>query len=137
MIKLINYFFQSLIIYLIFLVGRLLGIKLSRIIFSKIFCLIGPFFKSKKIIKKNLKIFYENGNSFNEKNLINDMWKNYGMTFIEYIFLHKFKKVLIMFKSKEKKIYYHLIKTNLQYLYQDIWLTSNSWQWKLQKKTLN
>ena len=92
MIKLINYFFQSLIIYLIFLVGRLLGIKLSRIIFSKIFCLIGPFFKSKKIIKKNLKIFYENGNSFNEKNLINDMWKNYGMTFIEYIFLHKFKK---------------------------------------------
>ena len=43
-------------------------------------------------IKKNLKIFYENGNSFNEKNLINDMWKNYGMTFIEYIFLHKFKK---------------------------------------------
>ena len=92
MIKLINYFFQSLIIYLIFLVGRLLGIKLSRIIFSKIFCLIGPFFKSKKIIKKNLKIFYDNGNSFNEKNLINDMWKNYGMTFIEYIFLHKFKK---------------------------------------------
>ena len=92
MIKLINYFFQSLIIYLIFLVGRLLGIKLSRIIFSKIFCLIGPFFKSKKIIKKNIKIFYENGNSFNEKNLINDMWKNYGMTFIEYIFLHKFKK---------------------------------------------
>ena len=57
MIKLINYFFQSLIIYLIFLVGRLLGIKLSRIIFSKIFCLIGPFFKSKKIIKKILKFF--------------------------------------------------------------------------------
>ena len=37
MLKLINYFLQSLIIYLTFLIGRLLGLKFSRKVFSFIF----------------------------------------------------------------------------------------------------
>ena len=49
MIKIINYFFQSIIIYLFFIIGRLIGLKLSRKLFSYVFLKIAPLFKSKKI----------------------------------------------------------------------------------------
>ena len=93
MIKIINYFFQFLIIILFFILGRLIGLTISRKIFSYLFSIIGPIFKSKKIIKNNLKIFLNSYIEFNEKEIINRMWKNYGMTFIEYIFLNKFRKL--------------------------------------------
>ena len=92
MIKKINYFFQALIIYTFFLVGRILGIKLSRKIFSTLFSLIGPFFKSTKIVKKNLKIFSPGISDERINSIIKNMWNNYGMTFIEYIFLDYFNK---------------------------------------------
>ena len=65
---------------------------MSRKIFAYIFKKIGPTIRSKNIIDKNLKKF-----SFNisetEKNIIkNNMWSNYGMTFIEYIYLNTFRK---------------------------------------------
>ena len=91
MIRIINYFFQSIIIYLFFLIGRLLGIKISRKVFSLLFYLIGPIFKSKKIINKNLEIFNKNISFKEKQKIINDMWKNYGKTFIEYIYLNNFK----------------------------------------------
>ena len=53
MIKLFNYFFQSIIIYFFFIFGRLIGLGFSRTLFSYLFSKLGPFFKSKKI-KKNL-----------------------------------------------------------------------------------
>jgi KDO2-lipid IV(A) lauroyltransferase len=92
MIKKINYFLQAILIYLFFLIGRILGIKLSRKIFSFLFSFMGPFFKSKKIIKKNLKIFSQNISDLERKKIITSMWKNYGMTFIEYIFLNHYRK---------------------------------------------
>ena len=91
MIRIINYFFQSIIIYLFFLIGRLLGIKISRKVFSLLFYLIGPIFKSKKIINKNFEIFNKNISFKEKQKIINDMWKNYGKTFIEYIYLNNFK----------------------------------------------
>ena len=92
MIKKLNYFFQALIIYLIFFVGRILGIKISRKLFSHIFCLVGPIFKSKKIITSNIKIFSKNISDTESKGIIDNMWRNYGKTFIEYIFLDYFRK---------------------------------------------
>jgi KDO2-lipid IV(A) lauroyltransferase len=92
MIKIINYFIQSLLIYSFFFIGRLLGITLSRKIFSSLFSLLGPFFKSKRIINKNIKIFSHNITDLQKKQIIINMWKNYGMTFIEYIYLDYFKK---------------------------------------------
>ena len=38
------------------------------------------------------------------------MWKNYGMTFIEYIFLNNLKKIILILKLKEKKIYLIILK---------------------------
>ncbi len=92
MFKNIKYFIQAIFIYLFFLLGRILGVNLSRKIFSFIFLNLGPFFKSQKIIKDNLKIFSQNISSIDEKKIIDGMWKNYGMTFIEYVHLDKFKK---------------------------------------------
>ncbi len=103
MIKIIYYFIQSLFIYFFFLLGRLIGMKVSRKIFSNIFFLIGPLFKSRKIIEKNLKIFSVKVSNLDKKKIINQMWKNYGKTFIEYIYLDKFRKknTHITFKGEE------------------------------------
>ena len=89
--KFIIYFFQSLIVYFFFLIGKLLGLKLSRKIFATIFSTFGSFFKSKKTIKKNLNIFSSKVSNIDENIICLNMWKNYGMTFIEYIFLNYFR----------------------------------------------
>ena len=92
MTKKINYFLQAIFIYLFFLLGRILGLKISRKIFSLLFSFIGPFFKSKIIIENNLKIFSKKISNIEKNNIVNEMWKNYGMTFIEYVFLNYFRK---------------------------------------------
>ncbi len=92
MTKKINYFFQAIIIYFLFLIGRIIGLNLSRKIFPFIFNLLGSKFRSNKILEKNLKIFSKEI-SKNELNSIKEnMWKNYGTTFIEYVFLNFFRK---------------------------------------------
>ncbi|MDA9619023.1 lysophospholipid acyltransferase family protein [Candidatus Pelagibacter bacterium] len=92
MIKILIYFLQSILIYSFFLIGLILGIKISRKLFSFLFFLIGPIFKSNKIVNNNLNIFSNTISSADKKNIINNMWKNYGKTFIEYIFLYQFRK---------------------------------------------
>jgi Kdo2-lipid IVA lauroyltransferase/acyltransferase len=92
MIKKINYFLQAIFIYLFFFIARIIGIKLSRNVFSYIFCILGPIFKSKNIIHNNIKNFSQNISEFERKKIVNEMWKNYGKTFIEYIFLDYFRK---------------------------------------------
>jgi len=91
MLKLINYFLQSLIIYLMFLIGRLLGLKFSRKVFSFIFSYLGPFFKSSKIINENLNTFCKKFANINKDKIKDEMWKNYGKTFIEYVYLSKLR----------------------------------------------
>ena len=58
---------------------------------SLVFKKLGPIFKSKKIINENLAKF-SNTITNDQKNIIvSNMWSNYGMTFVEYVFLNKFK----------------------------------------------
>ena len=57
MIKNLNYFLQSLVIYLFFIIARIIGIKISRKLFSRLFYWVAPLFKSKKIINDNLQKF--------------------------------------------------------------------------------
>ena len=92
MTKIISYFLQSLLIYLFFLIGKILGLKTSRKFFSYVFSSVGPLFKSKKIIENNLDIFCSQMSYLDRREITNNMWKNYGMTFIEYIFLDHFRK---------------------------------------------
>ncbi len=92
MIKIVIYFFQSIVIYLLFFIGFIFRLKTSRKIFASFFSLCGPLFKSKKIINNNLKNFSSRVSEIDEKQIANEMWKNYGMTFIEYLYLGNFKK---------------------------------------------
>jgi Kdo2-lipid IVA lauroyltransferase/acyltransferase len=92
MTKKINYFFQSILIYLFFLIGRTLGITLGRKVFSNLFLILGPLLKSKKVIEKNLDIFSQTISNTQKNIIIKNMWKNYGMTFIEYVFLNQYRQ---------------------------------------------
>ena len=92
MIKKISYFFQAVIIYLFFFVVKLIGLNLSKKIFAFLFKRLGPLFKSKSIIEKNLTNFNSNLTNEQRENIISSMWENYGITFIEYIFLKLFKE---------------------------------------------
>ena len=91
MIKSFSYFLQSIFIYFFFFMGLILRINISRKFFSFLFLIVGPFVKSKKIIDQNLDIFSHEISSLEKKNIITSMWKNYGKTFIEYVFLSNFK----------------------------------------------
>ena len=91
MFKIFNYLFQSIFIYFLFLVGWILGLKISKKLFSFLFRKIGPFFKSKKIINQNLEIYSKDISNLEKNRIIEKMWENYGMTFIEYIFLKQYK----------------------------------------------
>ena len=104
MFKKIYYLIQAVFIYSFFFIGRILGIKISRKIFSFIFLKLGPLFKSKKIIKKNLKIYSQDISDFDEKRIINGMWKNFGMTFIEYIHLDKLRRFSTIDINGEKNL---------------------------------
>ena len=91
MIKILKYFFQSIIIYLLFIIVKIIGLSLSRSLFAFLFKNIGPIMRSNKIASENLKKFSKEINKQSEKNIIDNMWSNYGMTFVEYIFLKKFR----------------------------------------------
>ena len=92
MIKTFNYFCQAVIIYFLYILGFSLGKNFSKKIFSSIFSIVGPHFKSRKIIDRNLSIFNNNLSKQEKERIISNMWKNYGKTFIEYIHLSFIKK---------------------------------------------
>ena len=92
MIKTIKYFFEAFFVYLFFLIGKLIGLSLSRKFFSFLFKKIGPIIRSNNIIDKNLLKFSNELSNQEKKEIKSNMWSNYGMTFIEYIFLNNFKK---------------------------------------------
>ena len=104
MIKILKYFVQSIIVYLLFIIGKIMGLNLSRKIFSNLFLFFGPFFKSRKIIDKNLYVFNKDIINSEKKRIISSMWKNYGKTFIEYIFLDFFRKNKSQIQIQGKEI---------------------------------
>ena len=112
MIKFIKYFFEAIIVYFFFIIGKILGINIARKLFSYIFKKIGPFIKSKDIINKNLSKFLKKNPKENKKLIVSNMWSNYGMTFIEYIFLDKFRKKNSHINIEGEKILDDISKIN-------------------------
>ncbi len=91
-IKNFNYFIQALIIYFFFLIILILRLKISRIVFANLFSIFGPMFKSKKILNNNLNIYSSNISETSKEKIANDMWRNYGKLFVEYMFLDYFNR---------------------------------------------
>ena len=89
--KIIKYFFEFIIIIFLFCIFKIIGLKNASSLGSILGKIIGPFFRSKNIIKQNIKIGLGNLDKKKEEEIINEMWSNIGRTFAEYIFLKNFK----------------------------------------------
>tara|TARA_S200000501_G_C20793398_1_gene730601 strand:- start:267 stop:1124 length:858 start_codon:yes stop_codon:yes gene_type:complete len=88
--KLINYFLQYLFFLILFFVFRLIGYKNSSNFGAKIASFIGPIFRKKTLILKNLNKAFPNQEKDNEKK-INKIWENYGRILSDYIYLKDFR----------------------------------------------
>ena len=89
--KYIKYFVQFLFAISCFLIFKILGPRLSSNLGGKIFEIIGPFFRSEKIINSNIKKAFPDINFKNLKKIKRLMWNNYGRTFAEYMFIKEFR----------------------------------------------
>ena len=89
--KYIKYFVQFLFAISCFLIFKILGPRLSSNLGGKIFEIIGPFFRSEKIINSNIKKALPDINFKNLKKIKRFMWNNYGRTFAEYMFIKEFR----------------------------------------------
>ena len=109
--KLIKYIIEFLIIILLFLIFKIVGLKVSQNISSFIFKNFGSLFRSKKTSYANLSIAFPNLNEIQKNKIIKNMWINYGKIFAEYMFIKKFrkspkfsKKIIIENQSELEKI---------------------------------
>ena len=109
--KLIKYFIQFIFIIFMFLLFKIIGLKLSISFSSFIFKIIGPYLRSKKISHSNLAIAFPELNEKERDKIVNSMWSTYGKIFAEYIFIKNFrqspefsKKIIIENQENLEKI---------------------------------
>ena len=89
--KSIKYFIQFLIISILFMLFKVLGLKLSSTFSKLIFGLLGPFFRSKQIINKNILKAFPNLSNTEINKISKTMWENYGRILSEYMFMNDFR----------------------------------------------
>ncbi len=90
--KTLKYFFQFIIIITFFLIFKLIGKKFAVIISDCLIKFLGPLFRSKKIIEKNLLRAIPNLTRKEIETITNNMWGNYGKILAEYVFIKNFRK---------------------------------------------
>ena len=102
--KFIKYFFQFIIILFLFFIFRILGYQKASNLGSKIGKKFGKFFRSDKIISKNISFIneYSNNKIEDSKKIIDEVFSNYGRILSEYIFLKNFKNGKL---KKHVKVY--------------------------------
>ena len=112
--KIIKYFFEFIIVISLFCIFKIIGLKNASNLGSIIVRSIGPLFRSKDIIKKNIKTALGEIDEKKETLIINSMWSNIGRTFAEYVFLKDFKFNRTNFDHMQINGTYHLdeIKKN-------------------------
>ncbi len=87
----VKYFIQFLFIIILFFLFKILRFKLSSFLSGKIFEVIGPIFRSKKIIHTNIKKALPEINTSQLNYITQKMWNNYGRIFAEYMFVKNFR----------------------------------------------
>ena len=92
--KLIKYFFQFIFIFFLFIIFKILGLKNSSNFASLLSKKIGPFFRSKELISKNILKAFPNISKDDLNHLATNMWGNYGKILAEYVFLKNFRKTI-------------------------------------------
>ncbi len=89
--KIIKYFFEFISIISLFCIFKIIGLRNASYLGGIIGKVIGPLFRSKNIIKQNIKNGLGEVDKNRETEIINGMWSNIGRTFAEYVFLKDFK----------------------------------------------
>ena len=89
--KIIKYFFEFISIISLFCIFKIIGLRNASYLGGIIGRVIGPLFRSKNIIKQNIKNGLGKLDKNSEAEIINGMWSNIGRTFAEYVFLKDFK----------------------------------------------
>ena len=117
--KYINYFLQFILIIFSFLIFKILGPKISSYISGKIFEIIGPYFRSEKIIHSNIKKAFPEISLKDLNKLTNSMWNNYGRVFAEYVFIKDFRngKLSSKIKIDGEEIIDEIKKSNQQVIF--------------------
>ena len=88
--KIIKYFFEFISIISLFCIFKIIGLRNASNLGGILGRAIGPFFRSKKIIKQNIKTGLGEVDEQKESEIINSMWSNIGRTFAEYVFFKRF-----------------------------------------------
>ena len=109
--KIIRYFLEFILVIFFFLIFKIIGLKLSSKLGEIIGRYFGPLFRKKAIVKKNILIAFPNINETSIDQIIDDMWRNIGSIFGEYIHINKFS---ILDEEKNKIVFTN--KNNLQIL---------------------
>ena len=89
--KIIKYSIQFIIICIFYVIFKIIGVKLSSFLSGKLFEIIGPIFRSKKIINNNIKKAFPDYNSKEFDKIKSSMWNNYGRVFAEYLYMKNFR----------------------------------------------
>ena len=89
--KIIKYFFEFISIISLLCIFKIIGLRNASYLGGVIGRVIGPLFRSKNIIKQNIKNGLGEIDKKRETEIINGMWSNIGRTFAEYVFLKDFK----------------------------------------------
>jgi len=117
--KFIKYFFQYILAVLSFLLFKILGPNLSSNLSGKLFEIIGPYFRSEKIIHSNIKKAVPDIETNNLKKITKLMWNNYGRTFAEYIFIKDFRfgSLKSNIEVEGQNILNQILKSNKQVIF--------------------
>ncbi len=112
--KYLKYFLQFIAIIFFFIVCKIIGYKNSSNLGAFTIGLIGPLFRPKKTIIKNLKIAFPQISNKEINNITRNMWKNYGRILSDYVFIKDLRKknFLKYVKIKNKNILENIKKEN-------------------------
>jgi len=108
----IKYIFEAIIVYVLLIMIKIIGLQYSRKLFSFIFIKLGPLIKSKKVVIDNLNKINGKNEILEKDEIINKMWSNYGKTFVEYIFLKRFRENDSHINFKNEHILQNIISQN-------------------------
>tara|TARA_B100000700_G_C15038902_1_gene854186 strand:+ start:451 stop:1314 length:864 start_codon:yes stop_codon:yes gene_type:complete len=90
--KKIKYFFEFLIILILLLIFKITGYRIASNLGNSIGKIIGPKFRSKKIIRDNIKNFKPEIKEDEVNHIVKKMWGNYGRILAEYVYISAFRK---------------------------------------------
>ncbi len=89
--KIVNYLIQYILIKIFFFICKIIGYKNASNLGETIGQKVGPKFKSKKIIEKNINLILPDAKSERIEDIIKKMWGNYGRILSEYVFMKDFR----------------------------------------------